>query len=224
MSNYFSNFPKVLYDINRGQGQTVFDQPVNIMVRLGVVAETLNNIFHYYEYVVKETETPEILAENYYGDAELHWLILLTNNIVDPFYDWPLDYRSFINFIENKYGSIENAQTTYIKWQRIYKTVDTLTGKINVMVIPITEDDYVDSLLPTDEGSGSIYTIGNNSVTIYEYKTRTLAYDVENELNEKRRNIKLIKKDYLSDIQALFLSILNKAGVEPNSLFERRLT
>lgn len=198
--------------------------PTNIFVRLGVIQQTLDNVFNYYDYVIGEHETPEILAENFYGDPELHWLILMTNRMIDAQYDWPMKYETFQNFITQKYGSIDDSQLNYVKWYRVLKLVDNTTGTITIRNIDITEYDYDNSLLPTDEGSGSQYTVDGQVVTVYETKKRVLAYDWENDQNEARRQIKLIKKEYVPDIQAKFLSIMGQAGDEPNSVFVRKLT
>ena len=43
--------------------------------------------------------TPENIADRYYGDSTLHWIVLLTNNILDPYFDFPLNYRNFVEML-----------------------------------------------------------------------------------------------------------------------------
>ncbi len=71
------------------------------------VIATDNNILpamSYDEYDVVDGETPEIVANKYYRNPELHWVLLLVNNIIDPRYDWPLPAISLNNYVTNKYG------------------------------------------------------------------------------------------------------------------------
>ena len=132
MAKFFDQFPLVLYDINKRNDQpSNFQLSLNIMVRVRVLVEKLDQVFHYYEHTIKEDETPEILAENFYGDPEAHWLIMMTNNITDPQYDWPLNTRSFDKYIISKYGSSSNAETTWAEWYKIYRGDGPETGASN---------------------------------------------------------------------------------------------
>lgn len=138
MSQFFAKFPIIPYQISRTDQRTArYDLATNIMVRVRVLTEKLDQIFHYYEYTIKDGETPEILAEKYYGDPEAHWLVLLTNNRTDPQYDWPLNYDNFNNYIIGKYGSIAIAQTTYHHYEKILKTFDATTQTETNKIIQI---------------------------------------------------------------------------------------
>jgi hypothetical protein len=54
-------------------------------------------------YKVKEGETPEIIAHKMYGDSELHWIVMLVNNIVDRYHDWPMSTNQFNSYLNQKY-------------------------------------------------------------------------------------------------------------------------
>jgi len=54
---------------------------------------------------VKDGETPELLAHDFYGDANRHWIILLANDIIDPFYDWVLQDIHLSKYVTKKYGT-----------------------------------------------------------------------------------------------------------------------
>jgi Base plate wedge protein 53 len=110
---FFGKFPTIQYDINNtqiyvlGPHETVTD----IFFRFGIIKNVLNNISSYYVYNVLDTDTPELLAENVYGDIGAGWIIIYANQIFDPQFDWPLNYDSFQKMIIDKYGSVEWAQT-----------------------------------------------------------------------------------------------------------------
>ena len=55
------------------------------------------------EYFVNNGERPEDIAFKWFGDAELHWVILMTNNVTDSFHGWPLSFRGFEEFVNDKY-------------------------------------------------------------------------------------------------------------------------
>ncbi len=64
--------------------------------------------FNYYQ--IKDGERPDQIAEKVYGDPELDWVILITNNIINLNEEWPLDNNSFYNYLIEKYGTEEKLQ------------------------------------------------------------------------------------------------------------------
>jgi hypothetical protein len=214
MAKFFDQFPLVLYDINkRNDRASNFQLPLNIMVRVRVLVEKLDQVFHYYQHNIKEDETPEILAEKFYGDPEAHWLIMMTNNITDPQYDWPLNTRSFEKYIISKYGSTSNAETTWAEWYKIYRVDDPQTGNKYIKFYKISEEQYDDVELQTEPTINRSLTIGSTNLNVYfPYKERISAYDLESLKNESKRNIKLIKKEYYESIRSEFRDIMSKAS------------
>ena len=97
---YFSYFPKGTYDIrNDGNEKVVTD----LMVRVKVKSKVLDESTLYDLYDVPEGETPEITALKHFGNSQYHWVILLTNDITDRYYGWPLTTYEFENYINDKY-------------------------------------------------------------------------------------------------------------------------
>jgi hypothetical protein len=226
MAKFFDQFPLVLYDINKGNDRASnYQLPVNVMVRVRVLVEKLDQVFHYYEHTIKEDETPEILAENFYGDPEAHWLILLANNITDPQYDWPLNSRSFDKYIISKYGSKETAETTWSEWYEMHRVDDPQTGEIYLKRYKITEEQYDDVALQTEPTLDRSITIGSTVLNVYfPYKERISAYDLEIEKNEAKRNIKMIKREYYQSIRDEFRGIMSRAsGIKNNNSMLRNL-
>jgi hypothetical protein len=210
MAKFFDQFPLVLYDINkRSDRPSNYQLPLNIMVRVRVLVEKLDQVFHYYEHTIREEETPEILAENFYDDPEAHWLILLTNNITDPQYDWPLNTRSFDNYITAKYGSKETAETTWVEWYEVHRVDDPATGVMYLKRYKITEEQYDDPELQIEPTLDRGLEISSSVINVFfPYKERKSAFDVELENNEAKRQIKLIKPDYYQNIRNEFRAIM----------------
>ena len=97
MSEYFSNFPRILYDIN-GTNSTSpeFSTAVNLLIRQKIRDAVVDDISIYYPYVVPDAITrPDILSFEVYGDVRYTWSIFLVNQIFDPYWEWPLDTKTF---------------------------------------------------------------------------------------------------------------------------------
>ena len=100
---YFSQFPTIPYD-SKGTGE--FKSVKNLLRRVGIRAKVKSNTMLYDTYDVKNGETPESIAFKLYDDAELHWVIMLINDITDRFHDWPLSEAQFLQFINDKYDDV----------------------------------------------------------------------------------------------------------------------
>jgi hypothetical protein len=110
---YFEDFPNFLYEYNiKGQNKSlvVTDITRNIRFRRDVLA----NVTVYDEYDIIDGETPEIIAEKIYGNAEYHWVIMLANNRFDYTYDFPMRTPVLEKFIEDKYGETADDIKYYI--------------------------------------------------------------------------------------------------------------
>jgi hypothetical protein len=91
---YFNSHPTIQYGN---------DRVVDIFHRLTLIKSKLDNRVMLELYDIKDSESPEILAYNKYGSTELHWVILLINNIVNVSNDWPMTIREFNKFVQEKY-------------------------------------------------------------------------------------------------------------------------
>lgn len=215
MTKYLDLFPKIPYQIDQNSSTVNNYQFVtDLMFRIGVIKSYTSNLFLYDTYILKDGDTPEILADKVYGDPQAHWIILLANNVVDPQYDWLLNYRDFNNYIISKYGSIATAKTQVHHYEKVRRTVDLTTGAISEKIIEITAEEYADPNLQTDLGS-PIFAglVGKYETNVYDFYKRTIyAYDWEVEQNEKKRNINIIKRDYYAVIKRQFEDLVSNAA------------
>lgn len=128
---YFSHFPLIEYD-STGNGNP--KGVTNLLRRVAVRSKVKTNTSLYDTYDVKEGETPEIIAHRLYGDAELHWVILLFNSVKDRYHDWPMAGNQFNEFLQDKYDNIDGIHHYEIDADSGHDT-----GKIDV---GLTNDDY----------------------------------------------------------------------------------
>ena len=93
---YFQNFPVIYY---KGKDVT------NLLRRVGVRTKAKTNMGMFETYDVKEGETPEMIADKLYGDSTLHWVVLMVNNIVDRYHEWPMAGNQFLDYVNEKYSN-----------------------------------------------------------------------------------------------------------------------
>ena len=96
--------------------------------------EILENITLYDEYDIRDGETPEIIAERIYGNAQYHWVIMLLNERYDYITDFPLSYPELVSHTEQKYGA-GNANG-------IHHYLDFNGNRVDSIISSVTMLDY----------------------------------------------------------------------------------
>jgi hypothetical protein len=100
---YFEKFPLLQYPVKDGNNfRYVFVR--NLLRRVALSEDLMTSESVFMEYSVKDGERPEHIAERVYGDPGYHWLILLTNNIIDPYHGWYMSGSALEDYIQKKYG------------------------------------------------------------------------------------------------------------------------
>lgn len=222
MGNYLDNFPKVLYDINKNN-VTNYEAVTNIFFRMHIIKEVLDNTAAYYVYNVKDYDKPETLADNIYRNPEAHWIILYANDMVDPQYDWPLNDDNFNNYIINKYGSIEAAKTTPHHYEKVIRRqINTSEEYSEIRQVidfsnqtnTVPESYHYDYFIGMPESQYETFTVGTETIHQTTLAVEVSCYDYELEMNEKKREIKIIKPEYYVQIMSEF-KILTKVEKSP---------
>jgi hypothetical protein len=94
---YFKKFPLINYNEYAA---------INITERVVVTEEAFRNPFLFYPYDLAEGQRPDQLADKYYNDQYLSWMLYMSNNVVDPYYDWYLSEKDFHLFLCKKYFNL----------------------------------------------------------------------------------------------------------------------
>lgn len=179
---YFQKIPVIGYDID-GSGEKIL--AVDILQRIKIRDILLNNYLIFYTYTVKDGETPEIIAEKLYGNAQYHWIVLLANNIVDPVYDWPMSQDNLINTIHALYDSPHVDGLIYS-----YQTIDHY------------EDSYGNTI---DEATFlTLPFVKRKQVMIYDQMVAD---------NEAKRQIRLLDPKFVSQVDSQADSLMKRALV-----------
>lgn len=203
MSRYFSYFPKFLYSVNDNQS---IEYVTNILTRIKFDDNIKKQSSVYYTYTIGDGERPDTLAHKIYGDEEKHWIILLMNDIVDIKSQWPLSYAEFDSYITKKYGSASSAMSTNHSYEKTLKyKILNFDDSYREEVITITLSEY--NALTTGVEN---FTLDNGKTfSITTTKKQKTKYDYENELNESKRNIKILKPQYMNNVMRNMQSLLN---------------
>lgn len=185
---YFRYIPDLEYVNRNFDGQNIGDytKVKNLFKRGRINSDLLNNIANFSQYKIVGDERPDNVAYKYYGDENLDWLVLLTNNILNIENEWPMSQESFQKYMLSKYGSEEKFhEIHHYETQAVFDSQGDL-------IVPAGLDvphDY--SITFFDDGLQQLVTISR--VT----EITNLNYEMVKENN--KRNIYLLK-DYYANI------------------------
>ena len=108
---YFKTLPKTYYkNIIDNNNITLV---TNILTRIKIRTQSLQNLVLFDYYDVPSGETPEITAFKHFGSTEYHWIILMTNDITNIYTQWPLSENAFSDYLMDKYGDDVDAVHHY---------------------------------------------------------------------------------------------------------------
>lgn len=125
----------------------------NFIHNIGIVSYNNTNMI---EYKIKDYDTPENICLRLYNDSSLAWILLYLNDIIDPFYDWPLNSNELQKYIINKYG-IDNINKVhhYIKDGYIVNEQPGATAITNEEYEHQINDNKRNILIPTVDLMGA---------------------------------------------------------------------
>lgn len=172
---YFENFPLIPYD-SVGNGN--FKLVTNLLKRVAVRSKVKINASYYDTYDVREGETPEMIADKLYDDPELHWVILLLNDITDRYHQWPKNQNQFLAYVNDKYSNVDSTH---------HYEISQVSGDTTIKIDIGTDN--------TDYPAASI-------VTNFEH---------EEDLQDKKRKIRLLDPSYVEDFVAEFEKLMGES-------------
>ena len=178
---YFSKFPFMAYSVNNDNNYKLVK---NIFKRVKLRAGLKSGLFLFDKYDVVEGEKPEDVAFKIYGDAEYHWVILLTNDITDRYYEWPMTQPQFHQFLEDKYGV---GESDGIHHYEIAQSSGPTTSS--------GPEDYSHLVEVNSDESGA------TAVTNREYEQR---------IQDQKRQIRILDKRYLSQFIEEFEKLIQE--------------
>jgi len=214
MATFFNYYPETFYTSNNDTSG--LESVTNLITRFKFEEGIKQNSAAFYKYNIQDGDTPEIIADKYYKDVEKHWVVLLFNDIVDPQWDWPLKSNEIIDYIDKKYTANGAANTTVqtgIAWalsennvQAYFKIITTTAfdGTQKVDRLQVDANTYANIAATTT----SYTTQAGETVTVAVTKETQSFYDYEINLNESKREIKLLKSDFIDAVNKEFKRVI----------------
>jgi len=140
---YFKHFPTIDYDPSGDKNHKAIK---DILIRVKMKDAVKQNRAVFSKYDVKEGQRPEDVAFEQYGNPQFHWIVLMMNDMVNPYYDWPMGLRDLERFVAGKYTDVnavhhyEIAQSSGDTNTKIHVASDTVGAEA------ITNYEYEEAL------------------------------------------------------------------------------
>lgn len=185
---YFRNVPDFDYVSRLPGAKSISDyvRVKNLFRRAKIREDIFQDITHFTKYKVNADDRPDNVAKEVYGDSNLDWLVMLSNNITNLQNEWPLTHQSFNNYVLYKYGSYENLYNTHH-----YETQQITNSKGDIIIEKGIEVSKNYSITFYDNGLGDEVIANNITDPI-----SNLLY--EERIQDEKSNIYLLDERYIS--------------------------
>jgi hypothetical protein len=191
------------------------------MQRADIIPNLLNNAQLFYTYSIKDTDTPDIIAQKYYNDSYRYWITLFSNQTIDPIGNWPMSVSLFNDFLVDKYASatanslnisianvtssqvLTYTQNTVYQYVESVTTTDSTSLESNTTIYFIDQNAYANVTKSTQTAilpSGASVTVVTNA-----YPQNIFDYEVQ--VNEAKRSIKLVNVNYAGVLEKQLSSL-----------------
>ena len=180
---YFTYLPNVEVRTSSYRQNNVdpFSLAKNLFRRIKIREDLDDIILGFDQYTIKNNQRPDQVALDIYGNMEYDWVVLLCNNIVNVYDEWPMSEDELERYIDSTYE--EDADSVH-HW--VTQKITDLQGRTLVKADRIVPENYT-------------YTRPDGTVIAKEETVRPISvYDHESEKNDQKRNIYLLRKEYVT--------------------------
>lgn len=216
--NYFETLPQI--SVSDFNGNNII--ATNLLVRAELIPALAKNPVLFYQYDIQDRDTPEIIADKYYGDPYRYWIVLFGNQILDPQWNWPMNQNLFADYLFDKYASatanslsipvssvtpgqvLAYTQSNIQEYVKVIQTTDAFTSNTTTIQVPVTSSAYANVFPSTitntfPDGNQVTQVITKNTVSLYDY---------EQNMNESNRTIYLINSAYVSQFESQLKTLM----------------
>ena len=183
-NSYFRQLPELDYPSLANDRKSAFDYQTvkNIFKRAVIRNDIFDEVVAFTKYSVQGDERPDQVAYNFYRDAGLDWVVLTTNNIVHVRDEWPMGERDFLTYVNAKYTSEELSNIHHYETKLIRDSRGRLIQPEGLTVPAGHSVSFLDN--------GVLRT--ESQLTSFNF----LEHEIN--LNDAKRNINILKSEYLS--------------------------
>lgn len=196
---------------------------VNLTQRATVLNKVQNNPYLFYPYDITGGVRPDQVSDTYYNDQYMSWLVYLSNNIIDPYYQWYLNDEDFNNYLKKKY----NVLTTNILKQKVAFFRNNWENGENISVseynaLTINEKKYWQPVYGLTniigyERSKKDWNITTNEVVQYTLNNNQNVYFINNEIVDVYLNGEYSGKGQIAFSNSTIVSIQHTEGITYSS-------
>ena len=182
-NTYFRQLPNLDYPSLANDRTSAYDynQVKNIFKRAVLREDVMTSYFQFNQYLIEGDDRPDNVASKVYGDANLDWVVLTTNNVINVRDEWPMSQNDLQNYLTNKYTT---AELSYVHHYETLKIVDSSQKLIQPKGITVEE--------------GHSITFIDRGVSKTESKIESITYlQHEINLNDKKREINVLQPRYV---------------------------
>ena len=186
---YFRNLPDFFY-VNRNDTQRETENysiVKNFFKRAKLRGDIFENLTFFEKFIVQGDDRPDNVAHEIYGDPFLDWVVLLSNNIVNVQSEWPLSQADFFTYLNEKYDN----ETVLYSGIHHYEANEVKTSNNDIIIASGTRVSVGQSVSYFDDGL-------ENQVVVTDIALPVTNYTFEENENNKKREIFLLKPIYLS--------------------------
>ena len=182
-NSYFKKLPNLDYPSLQNDRTSVYDYQIvkNLFKRAVMRDDVYGSLVNFEKYSVKDDERPDQVAYDFYNDSNLDWVILTTNNIVHVRDEWPMGSQDFLTYLNDKYTAAELTNIHHYETKVIRDAANNLIQPAGIYVDSDHSITYVDRGVTTTKSEIT-------SVTFLENETN---------MNDKKRNINIMKRELL---------------------------
>ena len=186
--NYFRNIPDFEY-VNRtkaGHFISNYTQVKNFFKKGKLREDLFQDLTVFEKYSIRGDDRPDNVANEIYDNPNLDWVVLLSNNIINIYNEWPLSQQGFENYVLDKYG-------TLAKLDEIHHYESNEVKDLNGVII------FPKGVRVSAAQSVSYYEqLSEEVITVNPISKAVTNYQYEQKVNDDKRNIFLIKPIYLN--------------------------
>ena len=191
---YFRQLPNLNYPSLKNDRTSAYDYQVvkNIFKRAVIRNDIFDEVTAFTKYSVVGDERPDNVADNFYNDSTLDWVVLTTNNIVHVRDEWPMGNQDFLTYLNGKYTEAELANIHHYETKVIRDSNGKLIQPSGLTVPADHSISFVDNGVLREESSLT-------SFTFLEHETN---------VNDNKRNINVLRSEYLNFFLESFEEIM----------------
>ena len=182
-NSYFRQLPDLDYPSLANDRNSVYDYQIvkNIFKRAVLRDDIFDDVTTFTKYSVEGDERPDQVADKFYNDSGLDWVILTTNNIVHVRDEWPMGNQDFLTYLNAKYTAEELSNIHHYETKIVRDTNGRLIQKKGLTVPENHSISFLDNGILRTESQITSFTFLEN----------------ETKLNDDKRNINILKPEFL---------------------------